>query len=203
MVREPLVHRNDIPGETHASRRRNATSMVRPRHSADDAGAVRVVFARYAMGGRSQNRRQPSPEISRVVSQSRTFLQRRHGRRSKTLLERAEFFNVSASAGQCRNSNRPHGKTHGSALLRGIKSAKSSSGEECIRQSMEANKNPTTEVFAGLVERVTFHNEDNGFCVLRVKARGKREPITVVGHAAVISAGEFIQARGEWNNDGT
>ena len=68
---------------------------------------------------------------------------------------------------------------------------------------MEANKNPTTEVFAGLVERVTFHNEDNGFCVLRVKARGKREPITVVGHASVISAGEFIQASGEWNNDRT
>jgi exodeoxyribonuclease V alpha subunit len=53
---------------------------------------------------------------------------------------------------------------------------------------MAANNNPTKEVFAGLVERVTFHNEDNGFCVLRVKARGKREPITVVGHAAVISA---------------
>src|SRR6195256_4172116 len=68
---------------------------------------------------------------------------------------------------------------------------------------MAANNNPTTEVLAGLVERVTFHNEDNGFCVLRVKARGKREPITVVGHAAVISAGESIQASGEWNNDRT
>ena len=68
---------------------------------------------------------------------------------------------------------------------------------------MAANNNPTTEVLAGLVERVTFYNEDNGFCVLRVKARGKREPITVVGHAAVISAGEFIQASGEWNNDRT
>ncbi|MCK1326486.1 exodeoxyribonuclease V alpha subunit [Bradyrhizobium sp. GM5.1] len=58
-----------------------------------------------------------------------------------------------------------------------------------------------TEVLAGLVERVTFHNEDNGFAVLRVKARGKRDLITVVGHAAVIAAGEFIQASGEWNND--
>jgi len=27
------------------------------------------------------------------------------------------------------------------------------------------------EVLAGLVERVTYHNEENGFCVLRVKAR--------------------------------
>jgi len=61
----------------------------------------------------------------------------------------------------------------------------------------------TTEVLAGLVERVTFHNEDNGFAVLRVKARGKRDLITVVGHAAVISAGEFIQASGEWANDRT
>jgi exodeoxyribonuclease V alpha subunit len=48
---------------------------------------------------------------------------------------------------------------------------------------------------------VTFHNEENGFAVLRVKARGKRGLVTVVGHAAVISAGEFIQASGDWNND--
>jgi exodeoxyribonuclease V alpha subunit len=65
------------------------------------------------------------------------------------------------------------------------------------------NTNSSTEVFAGLVERVTFHNDENGFCVLRVKARGKRDLITVVGHAATISAGEFIQASGEWANDRT
>jgi hypothetical protein len=29
----------------------------------------------------------------------------------------------------------------------------------------------TTEVLAGLFERVTFRNEENGFGVLRVKAR--------------------------------
>jgi hypothetical protein len=38
---------------------------------------------------------------------------------------------------------------------------------------------------------VTFHNEDNGFCVLRVKARGQRDLITVVGHAAAIGARLF------------
>ena len=57
------------------------------------------------------------------------------------------------------------------------------------------------ETLAGLVERVAFHNEENGFAVLRVKARGKRDLVTVVGHAAVISAGEFIQASGDWSND--
>src|SRR5467141_2142209 len=59
------------------------------------------------------------------------------------------------------------------------------------------------EVLAGLVERVTFHNEENGFCVLRIKARGHRDLIAVVGHAAVISAGEWITASGEWVNDRT
>ena len=52
----------------------------------------------------------------------------------------------------------------------------------------------STEVLAGLVDRVTFHNSENGFCVLRVKARGQRDLITLVGHAALISAGEFVQA---------
>lgn len=54
------------------------------------------------------------------------------------------------------------------------------------------------EGLAGLVERVTFHNPDNGFCVLRVKARGQRDLVTVVGHAPTISAGEFVQANGVW-----
>ena len=57
------------------------------------------------------------------------------------------------------------------------------------------------EVLAGLVERVTFHNTENGFCVLRAKARGHRDLVTVVGHAATISAGEWITASGEWIND--
>src|SRR5712691_995545 len=57
------------------------------------------------------------------------------------------------------------------------------------------------ELLAGLVERVTYQNADNGFCVIRVKARGHRDLITVVGHAAVISAGEWITAAGDWTND--
>ncbi len=36
-----------------------------------------------------------------------------------------------------------------------------------------AKSSTPTEVLAGLVDRVTFHNAENGFCVLRVKARGR------------------------------
>ena len=59
------------------------------------------------------------------------------------------------------------------------------------------------EVLAGLVERVTYHNAENGFCVLRAKARGHRDIVTVVGHSATIAAGEWITASGEWVNDRT
>jgi exodeoxyribonuclease V alpha subunit len=59
------------------------------------------------------------------------------------------------------------------------------------------------EVLAGLVERVTYHNSENGFCVLRAKVRGHRDVVTVVGHAATIAAGEWITVSGEWVNDRT
>src|SRR5215470_11941615 len=61
----------------------------------------------------------------------------------------------------------------------------------------------TQEVLAGLVERVTYHNAENGFCVLRAKVRGYRDIVTVVGHAAIIAAGEWITAAGDWVNDRT
>ena len=59
----------------------------------------------------------------------------------------------------------------------------------------------TQEVLAGLIERVTYHNAENGFCVLRAKVRGHRDIVTVVGHSATIAAGEWITASGEWVND--
>ena len=54
------------------------------------------------------------------------------------------------------------------------------------------------EPLAGLVERVTFHSADTGFCVLRVKVRGHRDLVTVLGAAAEVHAGENIQASGRW-----
>ena len=51
------------------------------------------------------------------------------------------------------------------------------------------------EVLAGLVERITYHNAENGFCVLRAKVRGHRDVVTVVGHAATIAAGERISMK--------
>jgi exodeoxyribonuclease V alpha subunit len=69
--------------------------------------------------------------------------------------------------------------------------------------SMSRRPGPSTqEVLAGLVERVNYHNAENGFCVLRAMACGHRDVVTV-GHAAAVSAGEWIMASGQWVNDRT
>src|SRR3954454_9609265 len=77
-------------------------------------------------------------------------------------------------------------------------------GSSTIAQSnSSAAMAPEREALAGLVERVTFHSPETGFCVLRVKVRGRRELVTVVGAAASIGAGEFVHASGSWVNDRT
>jgi exodeoxyribonuclease V alpha subunit len=58
-----------------------------------------------------------------------------------------------------------------------------------------------SEHLVGSIERVTFHNDETGFCVLRVKARGHRRPVAVVGHAPSVAIGEVVEASGEWLHD--
>lgn len=57
------------------------------------------------------------------------------------------------------------------------------------------------EKIHGIVERVTFHSEETGFCVLRIKAKSHRDLVTVIGNSATIHAGEYIQGQGFWHND--
>ena len=56
------------------------------------------------------------------------------------------------------------------------------------------DRRPVSEEVSGLIERVTYHNEESGFCVLRVKARGQREETTVVGSLPSVTAGEWLVA---------
>src|SRR5262249_22686532 len=53
----------------------------------------------------------------------------------------------------------------------------------------------------GTIERVTFHNPETGYAVLRVLARGRRGVVTVVGKIPSVAAGEQIDATGEWVYD--
>src|SRR5919202_6887152 len=53
----------------------------------------------------------------------------------------------------------------------------------------------------GTVERVTFHNPENGFSVIKLKARGRRGPVAVVGTLPAVQPGERLVVTGQWRTD--
>ncbi|MCS7046575.1 MAG: AAA family ATPase, partial [Gemmataceae bacterium] len=58
-----------------------------------------------------------------------------------------------------------------------------------------------SETLSGTIDRVAFHNAENGFVVLRVRVPGRRQPVTVVGQTPQAVAGESIEATGSWKQD--
>jgi exodeoxyribonuclease V alpha subunit len=63
------------------------------------------------------------------------------------------------------------------------------------------DRRTSTEQISGLIERVTFHNDESGFCVLRVRVKGQRDDVTVVGSLPSVRAGEWLAAEGWWVRD--
>jgi exodeoxyribonuclease V alpha subunit len=57
------------------------------------------------------------------------------------------------------------------------------------------------ETLTGTIDRVTFHNPENGFVVLRVVPAGSRNFVTVVGQTPRAVAGETVEATGRWGDD--
>jgi exodeoxyribonuclease V alpha subunit len=60
---------------------------------------------------------------------------------------------------------------------------------------------PSHERLSGSIDRVTFHSEETGFCVLRVKVKGQRDLTTVIGNLPSAAPGEHIECKGIWLND--
>jgi exodeoxyribonuclease V alpha subunit len=57
------------------------------------------------------------------------------------------------------------------------------------------------EYIGGIVERITYENEENGFCVIKIKSKGYSDLVTVVGNLAAVNVGAIIRAKGEWKMD--
>ncbi|MGD9104145.1 MAG: helix-hairpin-helix domain-containing protein, partial [Desulfobacterales bacterium] len=51
---------------------------------------------------------------------------------------------------------------------------------------------------SGQIERITFTNEENGFTIAKVKVKGKRDLVTVLGNLMSPMPGEILDMRGEW-----
>jgi exodeoxyribonuclease V alpha subunit len=57
------------------------------------------------------------------------------------------------------------------------------------------------EYLGGIVERITYANEENGFSVIKIKSKGFAELVTVVGSLAAVNVGATVRLKGEWKYD--
>lgn len=52
----------------------------------------------------------------------------------------------------------------------------------------------------GQIEKITYHDAESGYTVLRVQINGYQEPITAVGMMSAPAVGSILQLRGSWKN---
>ncbi len=50
----------------------------------------------------------------------------------------------------------------------------------------------------GILERITYHNPENGYTVARLQVRGQEDLVTVVGYFPQIQAGQTLKLWGSW-----
>lgn len=56
------------------------------------------------------------------------------------------------------------------------------------------------EQIVGTMERVIFHNEENGYTVFRLREEGKEDPCTIVGNMSSPQPGSSLRVRGRWTS---
>ena len=57
------------------------------------------------------------------------------------------------------------------------------------------------EKLKGVIERITYHNEENGFSVIRLEAQGYYDLVTAVGAMAEPHTGAIFNFYGFWKVD--
>ena len=57
------------------------------------------------------------------------------------------------------------------------------------------------EFISGVVERITYCNEESGFGVIKIKTKEFSELVTAVGNLAAVNVGATVRLKGEWKYD--
>jgi exodeoxyribonuclease V alpha subunit len=70
-----------------------------------------------------------------------------------------------------------------------------------LSQTTPRHAAPIRESLSGLIERVTFFNDETGFAILKVKAKGHRDEVTVLGALPAVNPGEWLTAEGRWERN--
>src|SRR5437667_5728540 len=72
-----------------------------------------------------------------------------------------------------------------------------------MHQQPETNiTNPErdTDTVDGVLERITYVNEENGYTVARLKVPRYKKPVTIAGYLPAVSVGEGLRLEGKWVN---
>ena len=70
-----------------------------------------------------------------------------------------------------------------------------------MKRGSKASNASASERLEGTVERITFRAEDTGFCIAKLKVRGRRDLVAIKGHFAAIAVGEDVGVDGSWGFD--
>ena len=65
---------------------------------------------------------------------------------------------------------------------------------------VKQSKNKDSESMEGVLERITFYNEENGFLIGKLKGNDKSAEVAVVGKAPKVQCGETLVLKGTWTN---
>ncbi|HSM23491.1 MAG TPA: ATP-dependent RecD-like DNA helicase, partial [Anaerolineaceae bacterium] len=57
-----------------------------------------------------------------------------------------------------------------------------------------------TQTLEGVLERITFQNDENGYTIAKILPKGKIQPVTIVGTLAGAQVGESLLLNGLWTN---
>lgn len=68
---------------------------------------------------------------------------------------------------------------------------------------MAHENNQPLEKLSGIVERITFHNPENGYSIIKIKLPCRGQVATIVGYHTAVKLGEGLRASGAWVNDST
>ncbi|VAW88851.1 RecD-like DNA helicase YrrC [hydrothermal vent metagenome] len=70
-----------------------------------------------------------------------------------------------------------------------------------MNEGFDFSDDASVEQLTGVIERIAFHNDENGFSVLKVKLPTEEEAVTVVGAVALAKCGDHVEATGVWINN--
>lgn len=63
---------------------------------------------------------------------------------------------------------------------------------------MSSGDGESLETLRGVLDRVTYHNEETGYTIARFLAEGTAVPVTIVGAISALNLGETVEVRGTW-----